>query len=308
MRTCVKEKKKMKKDNLDLAMQITANGWKVFPCGQDKAPLVPSAHPKGDPLYRACNGGCGKIGHGYHDAARGFDAVYDLWEKSKAQPDTLIGIACAASGLLVVDLDTHPGRPNGVEAFAGLVAAHNAKPEPCGPMQRTAGGGYHLFYKMPKMPAEWEIPGTLAPGIDLKYNGYVCTGTLQDGRAYEWQECHNYDAELTIPPAWILRIISQRNQPKERQAGAMPETPSIEKVRAALSKISASRADDYTDWLKIGFALRELGSAGLELWHEFSKRSAKYDPDVLDKKWDTFAPGKVTLGTIFWMAKTDKGV
>ena len=78
---------------------------------------------------------------------------------------------------------------------------------------------------------------------------------------------------------------------------------SAEKVRAALGKISPRRADDYSEWLKIGMALKQLGSAGLDLWHEFSKQSAKYDAEVLDKKWDTFDAGKITLATIFWMAK-----
>jgi len=38
---------------------------------------------------------------------------------------------------------------------------------------------------------------------------------------------------------------------------------------------------------------RHLGDQGLAIWHEWSSRSPKYDPDVLDAKWATFvAAGK----------------
>lgn len=295
-------------DNLDLAIQISSLGWKVFPCGQDKSPLVPVAHPKGDPLYKVCRGGCGKLGHGYHDAVTGFDAVYDLWEKAKAPSFALVGIACAPSGLLVIDLDCHPGRPNGLESFAEIVAKNGAKLPECGAMQKTAGGGFHLVYKMPRMDSAWEIPAILAPGIDLKYNGYICTGTLQDGRAYQWVDGYNYDNKLCPPPIWVLTAIAKRNAPKpitEPRRAFASTGEEVERVRAALGRIAKYRADDYHDWLHIGFALRSLGAAGLDLWHEFSKQSPKYDAEVLDKKWNTFGDSGITVSTIFWMAKHD---
>lgn len=34
-------------DNLDLAIKLSTLGWKVFPCGQDKQPIIKTAHPNG---------------------------------------------------------------------------------------------------------------------------------------------------------------------------------------------------------------------------------------------------------------------
>jgi hypothetical protein len=43
---------------------------------------------------------------------------------------------------------------------------------------------------------------------------------------------------------------------------------------------------------------------GLDLWHEFSRRSSKYDHAVLDEKWATFTAGSgLTIGTILHLAK-----
>jgi hypothetical protein len=79
----------IKLDNLDLAIQLSALGWYVFPMGQNKRPMIPTAHPEGDDLRGVCRGECGKLGHGYHDAVMGFDAVYDYGKRRTRQPQRL---------------------------------------------------------------------------------------------------------------------------------------------------------------------------------------------------------------------------
>ena len=298
-------------DNLDLAMQITSLGWAVFPCKQDKTPLIPSAHPKGDPLRGKCSGECGRLGHGYLDAVTGFDAVYDLWAAAGADAGALVGVALAPSGLIAIDLDRHPGRPDGLAAWANLVRANGGQPVIYGPSQATSGGGLHMVFMMPRIPDDWTLPGSLAPGVDLKYHGYICTGTLQDGRAYTWQDGHNFDTPLTIPPAWLLQTIARHNAPKpapaRRATAPAPGGTDVDKLRAALRKLSPRRADDYQDWLNVGMALKSIGGQGLDLWHEFSKQSSKYNPAVLDAKWETFHPQAITAASVFYWAKQDGG-
>lgn len=300
-------------DNLDLAMQITSLGWAVFPCKQDKTPLIPSAHPKGDPLRGKCSGECGRLGHGYLDAVTGFDAVYDLWAAAGADAGALVGVALAPSGLIAIDLDRHPGRPDGFEAWATLVQANGGHPVTFGPGQDTSGGGLHMIFMMPRIPDTWVIPGGLAPGVDLKYHGYICTGALADGRAYRWQAGHKFDAPLTTPPAWVLQTIARHNAPKQapqqprRKLSPAPAGTELERVQAALGRLSPRRADDYQDWLNVGMALKSWGAAGLDLWHTFSQQSAKYNPAVLDAKWQTFNPQAITIASLFYWAKQDGG-
>ena len=97
---------------------------------------------------------------------------------------------------------------------------------------------------------------------------------------------------------------------------APPETPTpcpsareVARAREALAHLGAAYVDDYDAWLRVGLALRQLGEAGRELWHRWSSGSPKYEADVVDAKWDGFAAGvgagRVTLGTLFHMAKLE---
>jgi hypothetical protein len=66
--------------------------------------------------------------------------------------------------------------------------------------------------------------------------------------------------------------------------------------------------DEYHSWLGVRMALRQLGDAGLKLWHDWSQSSPKYDEWVLEQKWASFdvdpgGDGCVSLGTLFHMAR-----
>lgn len=52
-----------------------------------------------------------------------------------------------------------------------------------------------------------------------------------------------------------------------------------------------SGADDYEKWVQIGMALYHQfggGKEGLTLWHEWSEVADNYEPDALDKHWESF--------------------
>ena len=80
----------------------------------------------------------------------------------------------------------------------------------------------------------------------------------------------------------------------------------VAKAENALQRLSPWRCDDYNDWMAVGFALCELGAAGLGLWDRWSSQSSKYAPGVCEKKWGSMTPGDgITLGTLFFMANED---
>lgn len=177
-------------DNYDLALQLAALGWQVFPCNPDKTPAT---------------------AHGWHDATANLDKINSWWSKS---PAAVIGLACAPSGLWVLDLDRHAGSPDGVAAFTDLVNQYGGQPVEVGPTQTTPGNGCHLVFKAPRLPAGFKMPGKLAPGIDIRYDGYICTGALPDGRRYQWQPEHEFYSDLVYPPAWIGRLVLALCKPK----------------------------------------------------------------------------------------------
>ena len=85
-----------------------------------------------------------------------------------------------------------------------------------------------------------------------------------------------------------------------------PSPWEVEGVRRILAHLGAGYRDDYDNWLRVGMALRQLGDAGLHLWHEWSAESPKYEAESLDAKWAGFAAGagagRVSLGTLYHLA------
>jgi Primase C terminal 2 (PriCT-2)/TOTE conflict system, Archaeo-Eukaryotic Primase domain len=82
-------------------------------------------------------------------------------------------------------------------------------------------------------------------------------------------------------------------------------------AREALEYLMDDLYDDYDKWIQVGMALRQLGDQGLQIWHEWSARSKKYDPDVLEAKWESFVAATesssnrddlISLGSVFKLA------
>jgi len=86
-------------------------------------------------------------------------------------------------------------------------------------------------------------------------------------------------------------------------------TQKLELAKKLLPLISDSRADDYNEWMTIGWALYNISDGcqdGLDLWCEFSSRSVdKYDETRCIHEWDKMVNKDITLGTLNYYAKLD---
>lgn len=72
----------------------------------------------------------------------------------------------------------------------------------------------------------------------------------------------------------------------------------------------AQVCETYDDWLKVGFALSELGENGREHFHTLSSVYSGYDRAKCDKQFDRCLKGKgdgITIATLYWMLK-EQGV
>jgi Protein of unknown function (DUF3987)/Primase C terminal 2 (PriCT-2) len=80
-------------------------------------------------------------------------------------------------------------------------------------------------------------------------------------------------------------------------------------AREALGHLSASRCDQYDDWLRVGMALHSVDDSLLADWDYWSSGcTEKYRPGACAEKWRGFRrDGKVTLGTLRFWAKQDTG-
>ncbi len=107
----------------------------------------------------------------------------------------------------------------------------------------------------------------------------------------------------TWTPAW--------RPPPEKPRPALRATEEIEvdvdELRLALEAIPNEDLH-YDEWLRVGMAIESTGlEEGLQIWHEWSAKSPKHDPEECDRRWRTFETheGGVTARTIFRLARAE---
>lgn len=103
-----------------------------------------------------------------------------------------IGIDCAASGLVVVDIDPRNG---GYESW-GRIVAENGKPST--PLASwTGGGGIHLIFRA----SGSRYRKSIGNGLDLKHRGYIVLppSVHPSGAAYRWAAF----GEAPPMPPWL---------------------------------------------------------------------------------------------------------
>lgn len=133
--------------------------------------------------------------------------VTELWN---AHPDCNIGLATGPSGLCVLDFDAakSPQEKSGIEAFR---EAYPSRKLPGTYTVRTAGGGWHLYYR--RSADLRNTASKLAERVDTRANGgyVVAPGSKMDGGLYV--AAHQTAAALIDVadlPQWIVKALDDR--------------------------------------------------------------------------------------------------
>ena len=108
---------------------------------------------------------------------------------------------------------------------------------------------------------------------------------------------------------WDLKFAPKKVK-KEKQSNNFLQQISkgyedADLIKALVGCLSVKRADDYGDWLNVGFCLYCISSECLPLWEEFSKISDKYEEGVCDKAWSKMSNKNMSIGTLKYWAKLD---
>lgn len=75
-----------------------------------------------------------------------------------------------------------------------------------------------------------------------------------------------------------------------------------------MDMLSTERAENYNDWMDVGWTLFNIGEGRdetLEMWKEFSKRSSKYIEGQCENLWGNMKLSEKSIASLFFMAKTD---
>ena len=75
--------------------------------------------------------------------------------------------------------------------------------------------------------------------------------------------------------------------------------------RIVLECLDLKRADDYDDWMKVGWALRNIDDKLLHVWIEFSKNSSKFNEQECINRWEKMKEQNMGMGTLIFYAKED---
>jgi Protein of unknown function (DUF3631)/Bifunctional DNA primase/polymerase, N-terminal len=233
--------------NLDVALRYAEAGFRIFPCGIDKRPLVPSWATE-----RTA------------DAAR----ITAWW---KAHPDALVGLPMKPHGLLVFDADRHHDGEDGVAFFRSLCAEHEPL-LPAHPIVLTANGGEHHIFRQPANKL-----GNRKLGNGLETRGYkddndggyiIAAGSrLPDGRC--WRQAKGSPsllrAELIEPPAWLAGYASEQREEQQQTIGIIVPVVSSKREESYAAKALDNLARDLAAMAPESGRNNQLNVAALKL-------------------------------------------
>lgn len=195
------------------------------------------------------------------------------------------------------------------------------------PVRSGGGHGIHLFFRWDKGQLASDVRKLLA--TILAAEGYrdgtkgVANGEIEifpkqdriaeDGYgalialpfARESTPLNELMVPIDPPVTWISSTPVARRETEEEKEEFFG-TVDAESVSAALKAIGNTNLD-YEQWIKVGLAIKSaLGDAGKALFLEWSALSSKNDARITERKWNSFQPSRIGVGTIYRMAR-EKG-
>lgn len=163
--------------------------------------------------------------HGVKDATCDLATVRAWWRRWS---DANIGIACRASGLVVLDVDPRHG---GDDALFELERELGALPDTLRAL--TGGGGLHVLFKHPGV----ELRGEIASGVEIKDAGYIVASPSvhPSGRAYVWEIAPGEGPLAPLSEPWLARarVPAPAVSPPFRLGGRGHASDALKEIPAA---------------------------------------------------------------------------
>ena len=201
-------------------------------------------------------------------------------------------------GWIVVDLDLHKNafiKRQLSEQFDWDITSETL-------IQTTISGGEHHVFKV---DSELDIAqgANMAgiEGLDIRCagRGWICSGDGYQQRCEGRITAFMCSSEVPTINAGFLSEITKR---RELAPITTVETSTSELYKDLQEALTFILADDYDVWIQAGMALKSV-PGGFALWDAWSQKSDKYDREVMQGKWDSFAAEGVTYRSIFYRAK-----
>ncbi len=104
-----------------------------------------------------------------------------------------------------------------------------------------------------------------------------------------------------------FRSSEQKKANKKKMNDKMDEHE-LKLIKQFVQIFSDKRANEYSSWIEVGWALHNLGSENqdlLDVWIEFSKRSPKYVEGECETLWESMKDEGLGIGSIRYWARLD---
>ena len=105
-----------------------------------------------------------------------------------------------------------------------------------------------------------------------------------------------------------LSIIDTNFAKKKASKKSSSVSYDYERIKELVSMFSDDRADNYSTWLDVGWALHNIDPNSqelLELWIEFSRKSSKFQEGKCEIEWDKSRNEGLTIRCLYYWAKID---
>lgn len=145
---------------LEIAMNLAKDGYRVFPCHSLGKPKTPYVKWK-------------------EESTTDTEIIQKWWEKWSS---ALVGVPTGVvNGFTVLDID----KKNDVDGFKSLHRLGFDLDSICGPRIKTPSGGLHIYFHY--CPSVKNSAGKLGPGLDIRNDGgyVIVAGEIPELGRYE---------------------------------------------------------------------------------------------------------------------------
>jgi len=92
---------------------------------------------------------------------------------------------------------------------------------------------------------------------------------------------------------------------QNRETNFKPSCEEVNLVKKLINILDEKRANEYCDWIRLGWCLRNIDIELLADWDTFSKKSSKYEAGGCELLWYRMKEGGLGIGTLHMWAKHD---
>lgn len=214
-----------------------------------------------------------KVSHDYQGKDVNTFSYFDLWQKGL----TNIGLPCRQNRLVVIDVDVagpshqHDGR----EYWANFCRDHGIQDTYT---VQTRSGGFHYYFWLPEAvnPDTFSPPDELAPGVDVKWNGWVAAPPTPG-----YMPIKGDLSTVQVCPIGLMAEFSRL-----RQGGAIKTFDIINSQGQVVLEVHRPFNNEQLKdiWEKIHWVQQNASLSRAE-WRDgiFSLRAGIHEPDVLDQ-------------------------